>query len=210
MATRAWAVAVRVILFVLGVWLILGPFYFRYGWSPRLKAFKQSFEDDRVDAANLRMSLVGFIDGRDPRMLSTIDAVKNYLVADGLCYRYLGTDDGVPGGESAFVLCTFWLVNALLLAGRDDEAQKLFEKMLSHGSNLGLFSEEIEASSGEFLGNYPQAFSQIGVISSAVALAHSAKVGSVAHEPAEQASKARLGNGHKAGRGHRPAAARRG
>ncbi|HEU5422247.1 MAG TPA: glycoside hydrolase family 15 protein [Nitrolancea sp.] len=170
---------------------------FTHGWSDRLQAFKQSFEDDCLDAANLRMSLVGFIDGTDPRMLSTIDAVQRHLLVDGLCYRYLGIEDGVPGGESTFVLCTFWLINALLLAGRDAEAQDLYEQMLKQGTNLGLLSEEISVASGEFLGNYPQAFSQIGVISAAVSLAHEGQVGSVPAQPAEKAAGARLGDAHQ-------------
>ncbi|HET7036921.1 MAG TPA: glycoside hydrolase family 15 protein [Thermomicrobiaceae bacterium] len=166
-----------------------------HGWSDRLHAFKQSFEEDCLDAANLRMSLVGFIDGTDPRMLATIDAIQQHLLVDGLCYRYLGIEDGVPGGESTFVLCTFWLINALLLAKRDDEAQELYEQLLAQGTDLGLLSEEISVASGEFLGNYPQAFSQIGVISAAVSLAHEGQVGSVPAQPAEKAANARLGDG---------------
>lgn len=168
---------------------------FEHGWSERLNSFKQAFEIDRLDAALLRLSAVGFVDGQDPRMLKTIDAIMERLVVDGLCYRYLDAPDGVAGRESPFVLCSFWLVNALLLAGRDSEAQRIYEQMLGRMTELGLLSEEIETPSGEFLGNYPQAFSQIGVISGAVSLAHVGKVGKVPHEAAQAAKRAGSGGG---------------
>jgi len=141
------------------------------GWSERLGAFKQSYEDERLDASNLLLSSMGFIAGDDPRMVSTIDATLDQLVVDGLCYRYLDAPEGVSGNEGAFVLCTFWLINALALAGRHDEAREMFERMLRRASPLGLYAEEIDPSTGHHLGNYPQAFSHIGVTASAVTLA---------------------------------------
>ncbi len=104
------------------------------GWSDRLGAFTQSYEDERLDAANLMLPIVGFIDAGDRRMRSTIDATLSELVVDGLCYRYLEAPEGVRGREATFVLCTFWLVEALSLAGRHDEAQHLFERLAGRAS----------------------------------------------------------------------------
>jgi GH15 family glucan-1,4-alpha-glucosidase len=168
---------------------------FEKGWSEKLKAFKQSYEDERLDAANLMMPVVGFIEGDDPRMLSTIDATLDQLVVDGLCYRYLDAPEGVSGKEAAFVLCTFWLVNALMLAGREQEAQEMFERMLGRATPLGLFAEEIDPATGAHLGNFPQAFSHIGVINAAVSLAHVGKAGTVRPEHAEAAGAAGTGGG---------------
>ncbi len=143
---------------------------FEKGWSERLKSFKQSFEDERLDAANLMLPIVGFIRGDDPRMLATIDAVQARLVEQDLCYRYLDAPDGIDGGEGSFVLCSFWLIDALILAGRREEARAFFERMLARATSLGLFAEEIDPSTGEHLGNFPQAFSHIGLVNAAVSL----------------------------------------
>lgn len=140
------------------------------GWSERLRSFKQSYEDDRLDAANLMMPIVGFIPGDDARMISTIEAIQARLVEQDLCYRYLDAPDGIEGGEGSFVLCTYWLIDALILAGRRDEARDMFERMLARRTTLGLFAEEIDPATGEHLGNFPQAFSHIGLISAAVSL----------------------------------------
>ncbi|MBE9182700.1 glycoside hydrolase family 15 protein [Oculatella sp. LEGE 06141] len=149
------------------------------GWSDQLQAFKQSYEDETLDAANLLLPVMGFIDGTDPRMISTIDATLQHLVANGLCYRYRRAPEGVKGKESSFVLCTFWLINALILANRVDEAAAWFEQMLSRSTSLGLFAEEIDPETGEQLGNFPQAFSHLGVINVAVSLAHIGHTGTV-------------------------------
>ncbi|MDP9314402.1 MAG: glycoside hydrolase family 15 protein [Chloroflexota bacterium] len=148
-----------------------------HGWSDTLGAFKQSFEDDQLDASNLLLPVVGFIEGDDPRMLATIDATLEHLVVDDLCYRYLDAPEGLSGGEATFVLCTFWLIDALILAGREDEAQRLFERTLSRATSLGLYAEEIDPTTGAHLGNFPQAFSHIGLINAAVSLAHAGTVG---------------------------------
>jgi GH15 family glucan-1,4-alpha-glucosidase len=163
------------------------------GWSETLQAFKQSYEDDTLDAANLLLPVMGFIDGTDPRMLSTIDATIDHLVSNGLCYRYRSAPEGVKGKESSFVLCTFWLINALILADRTDEAAAWFEQMLSRSTSLGLFAEEIDPKSGEHLGNFPQAFSHIGVINVAVSLAHVGHTGDV--QPQHKAAADAAGRG---------------
>ncbi len=152
---------------------------FEKGWSDKLGAFKQSFEDEYLDASNLLLPVVGFIEGDDPRMLSTIDATLAHLVVDDLCYRYLDAPEGLSGGEATFVLCTFWLIDALILADREEEAHRLFERMLSRATSLGLYAEEIDPTTGAHLGNFPQAFSHIGLINAAVSLAHAGKVGTI-------------------------------
>jgi pentatricopeptide repeat protein len=142
----------------------------RRGWNADHGAFMQSYEDDRLDAASLMLPIVGFLPGDDPRMRATIDAIMAKLVTNGLCYRYLDAPDGIAGGEGTFVLCTFWLIDALIRAGRRDEARTLFERMLDRATVLGLYAEEIDPGTGEHLGNFPQAFSHIGLINAAIAL----------------------------------------
>ena len=161
---------------------------FAQGWSKELGAFKQSYEDANLDAANLLLPVVGFIAGDDPRMQATIDATMQHLVVDGLCYRYRNAPEGVAGTEGAFVLCTCWLINALILAGRITEARAWFEQVLARASTLGLFAEEINPHTGTHLGNFPQAFSHLGVINVAVALAHRGSVGTVAPIHRDQAN----------------------
>jgi GH15 family glucan-1,4-alpha-glucosidase len=109
---------------------------------------------------------------------------------DGLCYRYLDAPEGLSGKEGAFVLCTFWLIDALILAGRVQRAKQLFERTLERATPLGLFAEEIEPASGTHLGNFPQAFSHIGVINAAVSLARVSQRGTVRPEHAEAAGTA--------------------
>jgi len=163
------------------------------GWSERLGVFKQSYQDERLDAANLLLPIVGFIDGDDPRMISTLDATLDHLVVDGLCYRYLDAPEGLSGKEGAFVLCTFWLIDALILAGRGQEAKELFERTLERATPLGLFAEEIEPTTGTHLGNFPQAFSHIGVINAAVSLVRSGQEGTILPEHAEPTGAAGIG-----------------
>lgn len=148
------------------------------GWSDDLQAFKQTYHAETLDAANLLMPLVLFISPTDPLMLKTIDntlksASEGGLMANGLVYRYNQekTDDGLRGGEGTFNICTFWLVEALARAGRAEperleEARLYFEKMLGFSNHLGLFAEET-GPSGEALGNFPQAFTHLALISSA-------------------------------------------
>jgi GH15 family glucan-1,4-alpha-glucosidase len=149
------------------------------GWSTRMNAFKQSFEDEYLDAANPMLPVIGFIDGDDPRMLGTIDATMEHLVVNDLCYRYNNAPEGLSGKEATFVLCTFWLVSALLLAGRMEEAKRIYENLLAKASPLGLFAEELDPVTGELIGNFPQAFSHLGVIHAAINFAYLAGLGEV-------------------------------
>jgi GH15 family glucan-1,4-alpha-glucosidase len=148
------------------------------GWDSSRKAFMQSYGSDTLDASNLMMPLVFFLSPSDPRMLSTLDAMtespdKGGLLSSGLVYRYdVGkAEDGLPGKEGTFNICTFWLVEALTRAGRThprrlEEARLLFEQMLSYANHLGLYAEET-GPRGEALGNFPQAFTHLALISAA-------------------------------------------
>ncbi len=143
------------------------------GWSPEREAFVQSYDDDTLDASNLIMPLVFFLSPNDPRMLGTLDATNRPprdggLVSNSLVYRYdvEKSADGLMGEEGTFSLCTFWLVEALTRAGRVDEARLIFEQMLGYANHLGLYAEEI-GHSGEALGNFPQAFTHLTLISAA-------------------------------------------
>ena len=140
------------------------------GYDAEQGSFVQAFGGDALDATALLVPIVGFLPFDDPRVQGTIDAIERRLTTDrGLVYRYDG-DDGLPGSEGTFVLCSFWLVNALALSGRVDEAEALFDSITSHTSPLGLLSEEIDSESGMLLGNFPQAFSHLGLINSALYL----------------------------------------
>ena len=139
------------------------------GWNARKNSFVQHYETDALDASNLLMPLTFFISAKDPRMLGTLEATRKSLVSDSLVYRYqlgTGTSDGLSGKEGTFSMCTFWLVECLTRAGQLREARLIFEKMLSYANHLGLYAEEI-GPSGEALGNYPQAFTHLGLISAA-------------------------------------------
>jgi GH15 family glucan-1,4-alpha-glucosidase len=141
------------------------------GWHENRRAFVQHYDSDVLDASVLIMPLVKFIAPRDPRWLSTLDAVSHELVSDSLVYRYnaKASPDGLEGDEGTFSMCTFWYVEALARAGRLDEARLTFEKMLTYANHLGLYAEEI-GPSGEALGNFPQAFTHLSLISAAVNL----------------------------------------
>jgi len=142
------------------------------GWNDKLRAFTQFPGSDAVDASVLLMPLMRFIAPQDPRMLLTFDAVFRDLVSDTLVQRYQqgrAANDGLPGNEGTFSVCSFWLVEALARAGRLEHAQLLFEKMLTYANPLGLYSEEI-GPAGEAVGNFPQAFTHLGLISAAVNL----------------------------------------
>ena len=139
------------------------------GWSDSRRSFVQYYGSDVLDASNLLIPLVRFLGATDPRMLSTLDAIQADLVSDSLVYRYdpeRAADDGLDGREGSFSLCSFWYVEALTRAGRLDEARLVFEKMLSYANHVGLYSEEI-GDAGEALGNFPQAFTHLGLISAA-------------------------------------------
>jgi len=148
------------------------------GWSDKRKAFVHSYDTDVLDAANLIMPLVFFMSPTDPKMLSTLDAIsasarQGGLTSGGLVYRYNTSEmsDGLTGQEGTFNICSFWLIEALTRAGRVDrkrldEARLTFERMLGHSNHLGLFAEQI-GPCGEALGNFPQAFTHIALISAA-------------------------------------------
>jgi GH15 family glucan-1,4-alpha-glucosidase len=141
------------------------------GADPVTGAFTMAFDRPETDAANLLIPLVEFVPFDDPRTRATIDAVLRDLTEDGLVYRYR-FDDGIPGGEGAFGLCTFWLVYALALSGRIDEAWAIYEGIMGRANHLGLLSEQIDPRTGELLGNFPQAYSHIGVINGSLYLAY--------------------------------------
>ncbi len=141
------------------------------GYNQKIGAFVQHYDTDVLDASVLKMPLVGFISPRDPRWLSTLDAMQREIVSDSLVFRYNpeATPDGLEGDEGTFSLCTFWYVDALAQAGRVAEARLVFEQMLTYSNHLGLYSEEI-GPTGEQLGNFPQAFTHLALISAAITL----------------------------------------
>jgi GH15 family glucan-1,4-alpha-glucosidase len=141
------------------------------GWNPKVGAFTQHYGTQVLDSSLLRMPLMGFIAPRDRRWLSTLRAIDSTLVSDSLVYRYnpSASPDGLHGREGTFSLCTFWYVDALARAGRLEDAVVTFEKMHTYANHLGLYSEEIGLT-GEQLGNFPQAFSHLALISAAVNL----------------------------------------
>ena len=142
------------------------------GWNERRQSFVQYYGSDALDASNLLMPLVRFVSPTDPRMLATLDRTFEELTSDSLVYRYeigKGAGDGLSGREGTFSVCTFWLVESLARAGRIDEARLIFEKMLTYANPLGLYAEQI-GPSGQALGNFPQAFTHLGLISAAFCL----------------------------------------
>jgi GH15 family glucan-1,4-alpha-glucosidase len=144
----------------------------REGFHTDLNAFTQSYGSDELDAATLQIPLVGFLPGDDPRVLGTIDAIQKHLVRDGFVERYRTQEDrhdvdGLEGCEGVFLPCSFWLVDALLLAQRDAEAVELFERLLGIRNDLGLLSEEYDPEERRLLGNFPQAFTHVGLANSA-------------------------------------------
>jgi alpha,alpha-trehalase len=140
------------------------------GWNEEAGAFTQSFGSEDLDASNLMIPIVGFLPADDPRMLATIDATAERLTDDrGLVYRYLA-HDGLEGEEGTFLLCTFWLAEALALAGEIDRARETFERAIAYANDVGLLAEEVDAETGELLGNFPQAFSHIGLVNAAWAI----------------------------------------
>jgi GH15 family glucan-1,4-alpha-glucosidase len=146
----------------------------RDGWSDEAGAFTQYAGSTALDASNLMMSIVGFLPADDPRILATIDAIAERLTDDrGLVFRYRTEEgvDGLPGEEGTFLLCTFWLAQALAQSGQLDRAKAVFETAAAFVNDVGLLAEEVDADTGELLGNFPQAFSHIGLVNSAWAIA---------------------------------------
>ncbi|MFI0155361.1 glycoside hydrolase family 15 protein [Streptomyces lydicus] len=143
------------------------------GYDPERGTFTQFYGSAELDAAALLIPRVGFLPGDDPRVVGTIAAVRRELTHDGLVRRYSSGDvpvDGLPGGEGTFLACSFWLVDALQLSGRRQEAAQLFERLLELRNDVGLLSEEYDPVAGRQLGNFPQAFSHIGLVGTAFGL----------------------------------------
>ena len=147
------------------------------GWSEEIGAFTQSFGSTALDASALVIPIVGFLPPTDPRVLQTIEKIETTLTDEaGLVLRYEG-NDGLDGEEGSFILCTFWLAEAHALAGNVDHAKDVFERAASRVNDLGLLSEEIDISSGAMVGNFPQAFSHIGLINAAWAISRAEETG---------------------------------
>lgn len=145
----------------------------RDGWSESAGAFTQYVGTDALDASSLMLPIVGLLPATHPRVLATIDAIEQRLTDErGLVYRYRTETgvDGLEGPEGTFLLCTFWLAQALAMAGRVDRAREVFERAAAHVNDVGLLAEEVDPGSGELLGNFPQAFSHIGLVNAAWAI----------------------------------------
>jgi GH15 family glucan-1,4-alpha-glucosidase len=142
------------------------------GFDTELNSFTQSYGSKRLDASLLVIPLVGFLPADDPRVVGTVAAIERELYRDGFVYRYVHDDeggrvDGLPPGEGAFLPCTFWLVDNLALQGRIDEAEELFERLLTTRSDLGLLAEEWDPATKRQLGNFPQAFTHVALVNTA-------------------------------------------
>lgn len=133
------------------------------GWNPAINSFSQAYGSREVDASLLLMEQYGFLPADDPRYVMTVDRVREELLHGGLMFRYKNADDfGEP--ESAFTICSFWMVRALYVTGRHDEARELFERVISYSNHLGLFSEDLDFATRRQLGNFPQAYSHLALI----------------------------------------------
>ena len=139
------------------------------GWNKKKRAFTQSYNSSDLDASVLLMEPYGFISANDPKYISTVHAIEKELSNDGLLYRYKNEDDfGLP--SSSFTVCTFWFIDALNKIGERGKAKKLFDKLLSYSNHLGLFSEDLDFKTKELLGNFPQAYSHLALIETAMNL----------------------------------------
>ncbi len=139
------------------------------GFDPELGSFVQSYGSKQLDASLLLIPLVGFLPPSDPRVLGTVREIERRLMKDGLVLRYdtEGSEDGLPPGEGAFLACSFWLVDNMVLQGRATEARRLFERLLDLRNDVGLLAEEYDPRSQRHLGNFPQAFSHLALADSA-------------------------------------------
>ena len=142
----------------------------QFGYNGELRTYTRELNGDTLDASLLTLPLVGYCEAASPRMASTIESVMERLAKNNLVYRYVNVDDGLPGDEGTFGVCTFWLAENLAKAGKLQQAVEVFETMLHHASPTGLFSEEIDPDSHELLGNYPQGFTHIGLINAALSI----------------------------------------
>jgi GH15 family glucan-1,4-alpha-glucosidase len=148
------------------------------GFNPSTGTFVQAYGSTALDASLLLIPLVGFLPAADPRVVATIRAIETKLVVDGLVLRYDldRFDDGLAGHEGTFFLCSFWLVDCLVMLGRHHEARRLFDRLCGLANDLGLLAEEYDPIARRQLGNFPQAFSHIGLVNSAVNLSRAAEV----------------------------------
>jgi len=140
------------------------------GWDAERRTFTQSYGSKALDAATLLIPRVGFLPGDDPRTVGTLEAVQRELVQDGFALRYATeeADDGLPPGEGAFLPCSFWLVDALAMAGRHDQARALYDRLAGLANDVGLLSEEYDPGTGRLVGNFPQAFTHVALVTSAM------------------------------------------
>jgi GH15 family glucan-1,4-alpha-glucosidase len=145
------------------------------GYDVERGTFTQSYGSRALDASLLQIPMVGFLPASDPRMQGTVAAIERELLVDGFLLRYSTEDegnvDGLPGGEGAFLACTFWLVSVYALMGRAEAARALFDRLLALRNDLGLLAEEYDPRAGRLVGNFPQAFSHLTLISAAAHLA---------------------------------------
>jgi GH15 family glucan-1,4-alpha-glucosidase len=155
-------------------------------WSEKKQAFAQSYGSDDLDASVLLMPVVGFLPADDPRIISTVEAIRRELTFDGLVMRYRTkeTIDGLPPGEGVFLACSFWLVEVLAMQGKMDEARELFERLLDLRNDVGLLAEEYDPVGGRQLGNFPQAFTHLSLIQAAFALSERRPMRMAAHPDA--------------------------
>jgi GH15 family glucan-1,4-alpha-glucosidase len=156
-----------------------------HGVDPTLGSFVQAYGSTQLDASLLLIPLVGFLPAEHPHVRGTVAAVEQRLVTDGLVQRYdtRDTDDGLPPGEGAFLACSFWLADNYALLGRHDDARELFERLLALRNDVGLLAEEYDTRLRRQVGNFPQAFSHLGLVGTALNLSRSIPVG---RRPAEQ------------------------
>ncbi|GAA0870885.1 glycoside hydrolase family 15 protein [Gangjinia marincola] len=140
-------------------------------WNEKVQAFTQSYGSDDMDASVLLMEPYGFIEAKDPKYIKTVKATERELCNDGLLYRYKNKDDfGLP--SSSFTICTFWFINSLYKIGEEQKAANMFDQLLSYSNHLGLFSEDIDFETKRLLGNFPQAYSHLALIETAINLAN--------------------------------------
>ena len=165
------------------------------GFNAKLGSFVQSYDTDLLDASLLMIPLVGFLPPSDPRVRGTVECIEQRLVADGFVLRYdtSASDDGLPPGEGAFLACSFWLADNYVLLGRKDDAKKLFDRLLSLRNDVGLLSEEYDPKLKRQVGNFPQAFSHVAMLSTAFNLGHDEHHN--APRPAEQRGSHKNSNG---------------
>ncbi|TYP97478.1 GH15 family glucan-1,4-alpha-glucosidase [Tenacibaculum adriaticum] len=153
-------------------------------WNDEVQAFTQSYGSKDLDASVLLMEPYGFIDAKDPKYMSTVKGIERELSNDGLLYRYKNVDDfGLP--SSSFTICTFWFINSLYKIGEERKAKKLFDQLLTYSNHLGLFSEDIDFKTKRLLGNFPQAYSHLALIETAINLSKVTEEEKVKHNMAE-------------------------